>query len=279
MVDPKILAYEPSGTREDGMSPTTLAHSILVVDDDPDIVLALQDFLDHDGYEVSVAGTCAEAISQAHEHHYNAVLLDLGLPDGDGSSVLRTLHELQPQLPVIILTAYTSTDRTVGSLTQGAFAYLTKPYNRDELRAILQRAVGVQALAAKAEHAEHALSESEARFQSLVEAATDSIVLADHHGNILSWNRAASKLFGYADEEVVGHPLTMLMPLRYRAAHGRGLTRLGEAGQSRLIGRLVELEGLRKDGANFRWNCRWPHGKRPTPSSTAASFVTSLNAA
>ncbi|MEP7151505.1 MAG: PAS domain S-box protein, partial [Nitrospira sp.] len=233
------------------MSPTTLTHSILVVDDDPDIVLALQDFLDHDGYEVSVAGTCAAAISQAHEHHYNAVLLDLGLPDGDGSSVLRTLHELQPQLPVIILTAYTSTDRTVGSLTQGAFAYLTKPYNRDELRAILQRAVGVQALAAKAEHAEHALSESEARFRSLVEAATDSIVLADHHGIILSWNRAASRLFGYADEEVVGHPLTMLMPLRYRAAHDRGLTRLGESGQSRLIGRLVELEGLRKDGSEF----------------------------
>ncbi|MGZ8422229.1 MAG: hypothetical protein ACXW34_05145, partial [Nitrospira sp.] len=65
---------------------------------------------------------------------------------------------LQPQLPVIILTAYTSADRTVGSLTQGAFAYLTKPYTRDELRAVLQRAVGVQALAAKAEHAEHALT-------------------------------------------------------------------------------------------------------------------------
>ncbi len=96
--------------------------------------------------------TCADALAQARTHHYNAVLLDLGLPDGDGSSVLLTLHAQQPQLPVIILTAYTSTDRTVGSLTQGAFAYLTKPYNRDELRAVLQRAVGVQALAAKVEN-------------------------------------------------------------------------------------------------------------------------------
>ena len=231
--------------------PTTLTHSILVVDDDPDIVLALQDFLDHHGYEVSVAGTCSEALTQASRHRYNAVLLDLGLPDGDGASVLRRLQEIQPQLPVIILTAFTSTDRTVGSLTQGAFAYLTKPYNRDELRAVLQRAVGVQALAAKAEHAEHALSESEARFQSLVQAATDSIVLADHHGYILSWNRAASRLFGYADEEVVGHPLTMLMPQRHRAAHERGLARVSESGQSRLIGHLVELEGLRKDGSEF----------------------------
>ena len=233
------------------MTSTTFTHSILVVDDDPDIALGLQDFLDHDGYRVSVAGTCAEALTRTGEHHYNAVLLDLGLPDGDGSSVLKTLQELQPQLPVIILTAYTSADRTVGSLIQGAFAYLTKPYNRDELRAVLQRAVGVQALAAKAEHAEHALTESEERFRSLVEAATDSIVLADHHGSILSWNRAASRLFGYADEEVRGHPLTMLMPVRHRAAHERGLARVKETGQSRLIGHLVELEGLRKDGNEF----------------------------
>ena len=233
------------------MTPTAPGHAILVVDDDPDIALGLQDLLDHDGYHVSVAGTCAEALMQTHDHQYNAVLLDLGLPDGDGSSVLRTLQELQPQLPVIILTAYTSADRTVGSLTQGAFACLTKPYNRDELRAVLRRAVGIQALAAKAEHAEQALHESEARFRSLVEAATDSIVLADHKGVILSWNPAAARLFGYTDDEVRGRPLTMLMPQRYRVAHERGLVRVRETGHSRLIGRLVELEALRKDGSEF----------------------------
>ena len=233
------------------MAPATLTHSVLVVDDDPDIALGLQDLLDHDGYQVNVAMTCSDALAQAQAHHYNAVLLDLGLPDGDGSSVLLALHQQQPQLPVIILTAYTSTDRTVGSLTQGAFAYLTKPYNRDELRAVLQRAVGVQALAAKAEHAEHALHESEARFKSLVEAATDSIVLADHNGHILSWNRAAANLFGYTDDEVRGKSLSILMPPRHRAAHDRGLARVRDTGQTRLIGRLVELEGLRKDGSEF----------------------------
>lgn len=233
------------------MTITGESRSILVVDDDPDIVLGLQDFLDHDGYQVSIAGSCAEALAQARRHQYNAVLLDLGLPDGDGSTVLKSLQETHPHLPVIILTAFTSTDRTVGSLTQGAFAYLTKPYNRDELRAVLQRAVGVQALAAKVEHAEHALSESEARFRSLVEAATDSIILADGRGTILSWNRAAARLFGYTDEEVRGRPMTILMPPRHRAAHERGLARVRDTGRSRLIGHLVELEGLRKDGSEF----------------------------
>jgi PAS domain S-box-containing protein len=233
------------------MTSLTSVYSVLVVDDDPDIVMGLEDFLEHDGYQVAVAGTCLDAINQAREHRHNAVLLDLGLPDGDGSSVLEALQQLDPDLPVIILTAYTTTDRTVGSLTQGAFAYLTKPYNRDELRAVLRRAIGVQALAAKAEHAEQALTASEERFRSLVESATDSIVLADQEGCIISWNRAASQLFGYRDEEVYGRPLTMLMPVRYRQAHQRGLVRLRETGRARLLGQLVELEGLRKDGSEF----------------------------
>ena len=233
------------------MTPVTMSHSILVVDDDPDIELGLEDLLHHDGYEVSVAGTCADAIAKARDYHYNAVLLDLGLPDGDGSSVLKTLQELDHSLPVIILTAYTTTDRTVGSLTQGAFAYLTKPYNRDELRAVLRRAVGVQALAAKAEHAEHALSESEERFRSLVKSATDAIIVANHEGRIVLWNQAATKLFGYGFEEVLGNPLTMIMPERFRASHLKGFARFQATGASRLIGKAVELRGLRKDGVEF----------------------------
>jgi len=233
------------------MNQATLEYTVLVVDDDPDIVLGLQDLLDHDGYQVGIARTCAEAISLARRHHYNAVLLDLGLPDGDGSDVLHTLLELHPSLPVIILTAYTATERTIGSLTQGAFAYLTKPYNRDELRAILRRAVGVQALVAQVQYAESALDESEERFRSLVESATDAIVLADEQGNIISWNKTANRLFGYGEEEVQGRPLTMLMPVRYREAHEQGFRRLQATGESKIIGHLIAVEGLRKDGTEF----------------------------
>ncbi len=233
------------------MAPTTTEHSVLVVDDDPDIVLGLEDFLHHDGYHVSVAATCAEALTRARAHHFNAVLLDLGLPDGDGWSVLRSLQDFDPSVPVIILTAYTTADRTVGSLTQGAFAYLTKPYNRDELRAVLQRAVGVQALAAKAEYAEHALTESEERFRSLVESATDAIIVANQQGRIVSWNQAATRLFGYALEEVLGHPLTVLMPERFREAHVQGMARFQATGYARLIGKPVELYGLHKDGTEI----------------------------
>jgi PAS domain S-box-containing protein len=104
---------------------------------------------------------------------------------------------------------------------------------------------------ARGSGAEEALRESEERFRSVVESATDAIVLADHRGNIISWNRTAQRLFGYQAEEVLGKPLTMLIPARYREAHQRGLERVRSTGNGCLIGKTIELQGLRKDGAEF----------------------------
>ncbi|MGH2621628.1 MAG: PAS domain-containing protein, partial [Anaerolineales bacterium] len=78
-----------------------------------------------------------------------------------------------------------------------------------------------------------------------------AIILADGHGDILSWNPAAERLFAYRVDEVAGRPLTLLMPARYREAHQRGLERLRSTGESRVIGRTLELHGLRKDGSEF----------------------------
>lgn len=225
--------------------------SILIVDDDPDIAFTLQELLEHDGYNVEFVSTGTEALSKAKDRHYNAVILDLGLPDMDGLDVLGSLQRMDPTLPVIILTAFTNSERTIGSLVQGAFQYLTKPYNRDELRATLRRAVGVQALAVKARQVEHALSESEERFRAIVQSASDAIVVADQKGVIVSTNKVAASLFGYEEPDLVGQPLTLLMPARYRDAHSAGIQRLHRTGQSRLIGKAVELHGLRSDGTEF----------------------------
>lgn len=115
--------------------------AILLVDDDPDILTALHDLLEHDGFLVTAVSTCCDALAQVKTVEFAAVLLDIGLPDGDGISVLETIQALAPSLPVIILTAFTSQDHRAKSLSKGAFSYLTKPYNRDELRTVLRRAV------------------------------------------------------------------------------------------------------------------------------------------
>jgi len=233
------------------MTVSTSQHTVLVVEDTQDIVMGLKDLLEHDGYAVTVAGTCASAIEHVRTQHVNAILLDLTLPDGDGLEVMKAAHSLDPTLPVIIVTANTSTDKTVGSLTRGAFNYLIKPYNKEELRQTLRRAIGVKELAVKVERVQHLLSESEDRFRSLVESATDAIIVANGRGMIISWNRSASVLFGYSNEEAIGQPLTILMPQRYREAHERGLARMASTGKGRVMGSVVELHGLKKDGTEF----------------------------
>lgn len=233
------------------MTVSTSQHTVLVVEDTPDIMMGLKDLLEHDGYVVAMARTCASAIEQVRTQHVNAILLDLMLPDGDGLEVMKAAHSLDPTLPVVIVTANTSTDKTVGSLTRGAFAYLTKPYNREELKQTLRRAIGVKELAVKVERVQHLLSESEERFRSLVESATDAIIVADEGGIIISWNRSASTLFGYTNDEAIGQPLTLLMPHRYREPHQRGLARMAATGKGRVMGSTVELHGLKKDGTEF----------------------------
>lgn len=88
-------------------------------------------------------------------------------------------------------------------------------------------------------------------FQTVLETARDVIVLADGLGRITFWNPVAESVFGYSESEVIGQPLTMLMPGRFRDAHRAGLARYLLTGESPLIGRTVELTGLRKDGTEF----------------------------
>jgi adenylate cyclase len=86
---------------------------------------------------------------------------------------------------------------------------------------------------------------------AVVASATDAIITADARGRIASWNPAAQRIFGYTAEEVLGRPLSRLVPERYRAAHEAGIARVAAGGETRVIGRTVELSGLRHDGSEF----------------------------
>jgi PAS domain S-box-containing protein len=99
--------------------------------------------------------------------------------------------------------------------------------------------------------AEEALRRSEERLRKLVETAPDAVVVIDFHGKIVAWNPGARDIFGYQEHEAIGANVTTLMPERYRERHQAGMKRLSETGETRLIGKTVELHGLRKDGSEF----------------------------
>ena len=126
-----------------------------------------------------------------------------------------------------------------------------------------------------------ALRESESRFRSVAESATDAIIAADQVGDIISWNRGAELMFGYTEDEVRGKALSILMPERFRPMHDAGIERVAKGGlaASRLIGQTVEVVGLRKDGREFPLElslAMWETAERRATS--AASSATSPSA-
>jgi diguanylate cyclase (GGDEF)-like protein/PAS domain S-box-containing protein len=115
------------------------------------------------------------------------------------------------------------------------------------------------------------LRESTARYHAVTQSANDAIVTADSLGNIVGWNRQAEVIFGYPEKEVVGQPLTLLIPHRHRDSHLRGMNRVLGGGESRVTGKAFETEGLHKDGTEFPIElslANWEVGDRRYVSGT-----------
>jgi PAS domain S-box-containing protein len=99
--------------------------------------------------------------------------------------------------------------------------------------------------------AERALRDSENKFRTVIETAIDAAVSIDNRGTIVLFNRSAENVFGYSAPEVIGRPVTVLMPERLHSAHNRGFINYISTEQSPMIGKIVERVGRRKDGTEF----------------------------
>lgn len=100
-------------------------------------------------------------------------------------------------------------------------------------------------------HAQNNLADLEAKLTSIVLSAPDALIVANDQGNIVSWNSNAVTMFGYSEKEAVGQPLTIIMPKRYQESHVQSVRRVCETGDTGMIGRPTELNGLRKDNSEF----------------------------
>jgi len=184
--------------------------------------------------------------------------------------VLEGIGKLAPGLPIIILTSCTTLDSVTGPLDKlGAFDFLHKPINRPEIKTAIRHALKAQHLGKKIDQAHHALLASERRFQAVFHAANGAIVLANHHGRIMSWNPAAELMFGYSAEEIFGQPLTAIMPTRYREAHINGMRRLQATGEPQVLRKTLSLHGLKKNGQEFPIELSlnsWNNGRYPSYS-------------
>ncbi|MHB8881004.1 MAG: GGDEF domain-containing response regulator [Thermodesulfovibrionales bacterium] len=114
---------------------------ILIIDDDPGLRKTLSDILRAKGYETLTAKDAAEGLSLVRQCSFDVVLIDLGLPDIPGIEVLNKVKALRPSSEAIILTGNATLDSAIEATNKGAFSYLQKPYDVDQLLLHIKRAV------------------------------------------------------------------------------------------------------------------------------------------
>src|SRR6266851_2554746 len=115
--------------------------SILVVDDESEIREGLELLLRGEGYGVSSAETGESGLEKLEQHPYDLLLLDVSLPDRNGLDMLKEIHRRDPQLSIVLITAYGSIDMARAAFKNGAMDYITKPWSNDELLAQVAQAV------------------------------------------------------------------------------------------------------------------------------------------
>ena len=119
---------------------------VLVVDDEPMVCLALTNWLQEENYLARAVHDGPHAIAAVREETWDVVLLDLRMPDMDGMEVLKHIREIAPQAVVIIMTAYASIPGAVQAMKDGAYDYIVKPLDVDQLTRMLKRIVEHQQL-------------------------------------------------------------------------------------------------------------------------------------
>lgn len=122
---------------------------ILVVDDERSMRDFLSIMLKKTGYDVTTAVDGEEAVKILHKDIFDLVITDLKMPKVDGLQVLKTVKELSPDTVVIVITAFASTETTVEAMKEGAYDYITKPFQNDEMKIRIKKALEKRRLSAE----------------------------------------------------------------------------------------------------------------------------------
>ena len=119
---------------------------VLIVDDEPNIVFSVTECLGSPTLKVSSASSGKRAIEMVRSKSFDAVVLDVRLPDMHGLEVFDRIREVDARLPVIMMTAYAKTETAIEAMRRGAFEYLLKPVDFRQLRDVVGRAVDASRL-------------------------------------------------------------------------------------------------------------------------------------
>ncbi|WP_137936925.1 EAL domain-containing protein [Chitinivorax sp. B] len=196
--------------------------TLLVEDAVTDAELILYE-LRHGGIECEARRVETEEMltRQLHEFRPDLVLSDFSLPHLDGGRALDTVRRFSSDIPFVFVSGTIGEERAFDLMRRGATDYVIKT-NLDRLTPVIRRALQETAERKARKLAEERLAESERHFRLLVDGLRDyALVLLDAEGQVMSWNRGASRLYGYSQEQATGKHLSLLYGPEddMRAAH------------------------------------------------------------
>jgi len=207
---------------------------ILIVDDDPDVLVVLGDLLESLGYLPVRVGLGADAIGETRAHDYDLVLLDLSLPDVPGVDVLSQIKQYAPETEVIVVTGHRSVDSAVVAVRLRAFDYIEKPFGLAALGETIERALEwrrqrleehnqLDQLVRSERELREAIGGSMAEMlskqrllEAIVQECPDAILVADRERSITYVNDAAVRLVGVPLSEMVGTPIDGVVQMEGR---------------------------------------------------------------
>ena len=193
-----------------------------------------------DGFEAALA-----------REAFDLILSDYNLPDYDGITALKKAQALQPDTPVILISGTVGEEDAIKCLHIGATDYLLKD-RLDRLVPAVQRALLDAETRLTRKRADAALLVSAARRAAVLDSVLDCIVTMDAHGNVIEFNIAATRTFGYTKEEAMGRALAdLIIPPRFRERHRAGLAHYLATGEGPIVGKVIEIVAMRSDGTEL----------------------------
>jgi len=203
-----LARVDPTRGREEG---TTRAR-VLVVDDDENALRALEKLLRAEGFATSTAPDGEAALAEARRALPDVVLTDLHMPRMDGLELCTRLHEIDDDLPVIIMTAHADMESVIESLRERAEDFVTKPVECDAVLWRVKRAIARRAAKQEHEAARRALSERlvahaeaetqhRAQLNALLENLSEGVAIADSTGRLVMINDAARAILSFGGED------------------------------------------------------------------------------
>jgi two-component system cell cycle sensor histidine kinase/response regulator CckA len=187
------------------------APKILIVDDEPRMCESLRLLLGKQGYDIQTATSGNEALGLISHESFDLALLDLVMPDMDGHQLMDQINSKFPDTIVIVITGHASLDSAVWALRRGAYDYLRKPFEYEELIKRVQNAIHQKQLTSEKALINGKLELSEKRYRYLVHNSPDIIYTLDDKGHFTFVSDAVEHLLGFKAPKLIGKPFTTII--------------------------------------------------------------------